>query len=123
LADGFDAGDLRVFVTAVRPLNSNIYIYYKVRNANDGKLIEDLDWVKMEQKSGIYDYSRSGEQIEYEYRPSLTSNNIVYSTDTTTYKSFNQFAVKVVMATSDTTLNGIPYVYDIRAYALPGDAY
>ena len=123
LNDGFDAGDLRVFLTAIRPLNSDIHIYYKVRNANDGKSIEELNWVKMDQKSGIYDYSRAGEQIEYEYRPSLTSNNIVYSTDSTTYKSFNQFAIKVVMSTTDTTLNGIPYLYDIRAYALPGDSY
>lgn len=123
LQDGFDAGDLRVFITAIRPTAANIDIYYKVRNSHDGTPIEELNWVKMEQKSGIYDYSRSGEQIEYEYRPSLTSNNIVYSTESATYKSFNQFTVKVVLSTSDTTLNGIPYVYDIRAYALPGDIY
>ena len=123
LLDGYDAGDLRVYLTAVKPAGANVQVYYKVRNSLDNTPIENHDWVRMVQKTSEFIYSVNNEQIEYEYRPSLTSNNIVYSTDSTTYKSFNQFAIKVVMSTTDTTLNGIPYLYDIRAYALPGDSY
>jgi hypothetical protein len=123
LLDGFDAGDLRIFLTAVKPPGSNVQVYYKVRNSLDSDQIDDRNWVRMVQKTSEYTYSLNKEAIEYEYRPSLSSNNIVYSTDTTTYKTFNQFAVKVVLSSTGTTASKIPYVYDMRAIALPGDVY
>jgi len=123
LIDGFDAGDLRVFLTAVKPPGSNVNVYYKVRNALDPQKIEDRDWVRMTQKTSQYTFSVNRQPVEYEYRPSLTSNNITYSTDTTTYKTFNQFAIKIVLSSRSTVANSIPYVLDVRATALPEDAY
>jgi hypothetical protein len=123
LIDGFDAGDLRVFLTAVKPPGSNVNVYYKVRNALDPQKIEDCDWVRMTQKTSQYTFSVNRQPVEYEYRPSLTSNNITYSTDTTTYKTFNQFAIKIVLSSRSTVANSIPYVLDVRATALPEDAY
>lgn len=123
LVDGFDAGDLRVYLTAVKPAGANVDVYFKVRNNFDPDPIENRHWVRMTQKTSQFTYSLNGEQIEYEYRPSLTSNNIVYTTDTTTYKTFNQFAMKVVLTSSGTLASQIPYVYDLRAIALPEDAY
>jgi hypothetical protein len=123
LRDGFDAGDLRVFLTAIKPPGANVQVYYKVRNWLDPEPIENRNWVRMVQKTSEYTYSLDNEQIEYEYRPSLTSNNITYSTETTTYKTFNQFVMKIVLASNGTVASKIPYVYDIRAIALPEDAY
>lgn len=123
LLDGFDAGDLRVFLTAIKPPGANVNVYYKVRNALDPEKIEDRNWIRMTQKTSEYAFSVSRNPIEYEYRPSLTSNNITYSTDTTTYKTFNQYAVKIVLSSRSTVANGIPYVLDVRAIALPGDVY
>lgn len=123
LKDGFDAADLRVFLTAIKPPQSDIHVYYKIRNSHDGDPIERLNWFKMEQKTSQYNYSRAGEQIEYEYRPSLTSNNITYSSGTSTYKSFNQYAIKIVLSSTGTVPSEVPYVYDLRAIALPGDTY
>jgi|694.fasta_scaffold01135_27 hypothetical protein len=123
LLDGFDAGDLRIFLTAVKPPGSNVNVYYKVRNALDPQKIEDRDWVRMTQKTSQYTFSVNRQPVEYEYRPSLTSNNITYSTDTTTYKTFNQFAIKIVLSSRSTVANSIPYVLDVRATALPEDAY
>lgn len=123
LLDGFDAGDLRVFLTAIKPPGSNVNVYYKVRNALDPEKIEDRDWVRMTQKTSQYAFSVSRNPIEYEYRPSLTSNNITYSTDTTSYKTFNQYAIKIVLSSRSTVANSIPYVLDVRAIALPGDVY
>lgn len=123
LLDGFDAGDLRIFLTAVKPPGSNVNVYYKVRNALDPDRIEEKNWVRMVQKTSQYSFSTNRNPVEYEYRPSLTSNNITYSTDTTTYKTFNQFAIKIVLSAPSTVANSIPYVLDVRAIALPEDAY
>lgn len=123
LLDGFDAGDLRVFMTAVKPPGANVNIYYKVRNSLDPDPIEERNWIRMTQKTSQYTFSVNRNPVEYEYRPSLTSNNITYSTDTTTYKTFNQFAIKIVLSSRSTVANGIPYIYDVRAIALPEDAY
>lgn len=123
LLDGFDAGDLRVFVTAVKPVGANVELYYKVRNNNDTDPIDRRNWKRMVQKTSEFTYSVNGEQIEYEYRPSLTSNNIVYTNGTTTFKTFNQFMVKIVLTSDGTIATKIPYVYDVRAIALPEDVY
>lgn len=123
LLDGFDAGDLRVFLTAVKPPGANVNVYYKVRNSLDPDPIEERNWVRMTQKTSQYSFSVNRNPVEYEYRPSLSSNSITYSTDTTTYKTFNQFAIKIVLSSRSTVANGIPYIYDVRAIAMPEDAY
>jgi hypothetical protein len=53
----------------------------------------------------------------------MTSNNVTYTTDTTTYKTFNQFAIKIVLSANNTVASSIPYVLDVRAIALPEDVY
>lgn len=125
LAQEFNAGDLRVYLTAIRPQNTNIYVYYKVRNNYDNDDISEKSWVRMVERptSGTqsYAYSVLGKPVELEFRPSLTSNNIVYSSNTATFDTFNQFKIKIVLASTDTVLTKIPYVYDMRAIALPGD--
>ena len=75
----------------------------------------------MTQKVGEVNYSSHLNPIELEFRPSMNSNNIVYSTNTATFDTFNQFKIKIVMSSSDTVLTKIPYVYDMRAIALPAD--
>lgn len=123
LLDGFDAGDLRVYIDAVKPAGSNVQVYYKVRNTHDSDPIEKKYWTRMVQATSQYTYSLTNEQIEYEYRPSMNSNNIVYSTNTATYGTFNQFAIKIVLASDGTLASNLPYVYDVRAIALPADVY
>lgn len=121
LAPEFDAGDLRVYLTAVRPREADIQVYYKVRNNFDNENINDKNWVRMKKVTGTFEYSTELEEIEMEFRPSMNSNTIIYSTNTATFDTFNQFKIKIVMASSDTVLQKIPYVYDMRAIALPGD--
>lgn len=121
LAPEFDAGDLRVYLTAVRPREADIIVYYKVRNAFDNETIADKKWVKMTKVPGTIEYSSNLEGIEMEFRPSMNSNTIVYSTNTATFSTFNEFKIKIVLASSDTIFQKIPYVFDMRAIALPGD--
>lgn len=124
LAPEFEAGDLRVYLTAVRPQEANIEVYYKVKNPYDEDNIANKKWVRMERVVGTTEYSPDlTTPLEYEYRPSLSSNAIVYSTSTATFGSFNQFKIKIVLASSGTSLTQIPYVYDMRAVALPPDSF
>jgi hypothetical protein len=60
------------------------------------------------------------EFTEYEFRPSATSNEVLYtSANGVTYDNFKTFAIKIVMTSSDATI--VPKVKDLRIIALPAD--
>ena len=44
LADGMDAEDIKVFVNAYKPANTDIKVYAKVLNDADTKSLDDTDW-------------------------------------------------------------------------------
>lgn len=118
LKEGFDAGDLRVWLTAYKPIGTDIKVYYKVRNSLDPVPFEKLPYVQMaQQTSSTVKSLNEYDTLEYEYRP-VTANAVTYTSGTNTYKTFNQFAIKVVMS-SETTVK-YPVGYDLRAIALPG---
>lgn len=122
LSPEFEAGDLRVYLTAIKPPEADIQVYYKVNNPFDSETIDAKKWTRMARKSGPYMDTVGFTPMEFEYAPSLTSNNVVYQSGAGgTFTTFNQFKIKIVLASSDTVLTKIPYVYDMRAIALPGD--
>lgn len=120
LADTFDAGDLRIFVTAYKPVGTDIKVYYKVKNVNDSDSFNNKEYVLMNQYTGssVYSIKKSFDDVlEYEFRPFAYPNAISYSTTTGTFNTFKQFAIKVVLTSNDTTV--YPVLHDIRAIALP----
>lgn len=120
LAEGFDAGDLRVFLTAYKPSGTDIKVYYKVKASDDPDSFASKEYTLMNQKtkSSLYSGLNSfNNKIEYEFEPYDTLNSISYTTSTTTYTSFNQYAIKIVLLSDATTK--YPIVYDMRAIALP----
>jgi hypothetical protein len=124
LDQGFDSGDLRVYFTAYRPVNTNIYVYYKILSRTDTQLFDDSSWQLMTIiNSGSSKYSQTRNDVyEFVSAPGSggTAQNYVSYTSTAggqTYTNFNQFAIKVVLATSDKT--AVPVLNDIRAIALP----
>jgi hypothetical protein len=120
LAEGFNAGDLRVFLTAYKPIGTDINVYYKVKAADDPEPFANKGYVLMNQKTRANTFSsinNFNDSIEYEFEPFDTLNSISYSTSTTTYTTFNQFAFKVTLMTDDTSK--VPVIYDMRAIALP----
>ena len=125
LTPGNDSGDLRVYCTAYKPAGSQVYVYYRILNAADTGKLEDQNWQLMTQKggTGVFSTSRTN-LIEYEYAPgnfygTSPNNSISYTSTSTgaTYNKFIQFAIKVVIVTSDKT--SVPFLSDIRALALP----
>lgn len=126
LSPGFDAGDLRIYYTAYRPINTNFYVYYKILNRNDTQPFSDSDWQLMTTISGSSTYSSFQDQL-FEYiaapyiEPDATtaSNKVAYTSkiDGQAYNEFYQFAIKIVATSDDTTK--VPYLKDIRGIALP----
>ena len=123
LEEGNDSGDLRVYLTAYRPSNSDILVYYKIVARDDTQYVEDSDWqlMTMTYNSGKYSVNRN-DLVEYEYSPGVggvADNSIQYTSKKTgvSYNSFYQFAIKVVMRASDSTF--APFAKDMRAIALP----
>jgi len=122
LADGFDSGDLRVYLTAYKPVNTNIHVYAKYLSSSDGELFNDKEWQLLTQ-IGDANFISSNENDfrELTFAPGaseVASNKISYTDSVgSTYNTFKTFAIKVVM-TSDQTFD-VPKVRDFRAIAMP----
>ena len=119
LADGFDAGDIRVFLGANKPSGTQVHVFYKILSGSDITNFRDRPYEKMVCFNETVSPSLNLEEFrEYEYRPSLTSDEITYtSADGVTYDSFKQFSIKIVMTSEDTSV--VPKVKDLRIIALP----
>ena len=119
LADGFDAGDIRVYLDLVRPQGTNVNVYYKVKSASDTDSFTSKNWKLMQKVTDKYSVDQN-QVIELEYRPSLDVNRISYVENGITYPiggTFKYFAIKIVMMAEDTTVT--PIVRNFRAIATP----
>ena len=139
LADGQDAEDLRVYLTAYKPNGSNIYVYYKAVHADDSDSLSQSRWIPMDLDTGqgftsATTYSSSEDKdnlLELVYKPptyTANSTNYFFGTDSgtgvikyrntsgATFSGFKYFAIKIVMVNSTST--NPPRVKDLRAIAL-----
>ena len=121
-----DSGDLRVYYTAFKPVGSQILVYYKILNRSDTQAFEDQNWQLMTDISaGSINNSLSRDDLrEFVAAPGTggtPDNQISYtSTSGITYKQFSQFAIKIVLTSSDSTRT--PILHDLRVLALPSGA-
>jgi hypothetical protein len=92
LADGLDAEDIKVFITAYKPTTSNILVYAKILANDDTSVFEDRDWTLLQQitESSLYSDSLNEKDfIEYEYGfyltpPSTAVAGVITSSNNTT---------------------------------------
>lgn len=121
LADGFDSGDLRVYLTAYKPSNSNIRVYYKLLSVSDPDEFDDKNWQLMTQLNNANFVSASAEDYrEIAFAPGTNgfANNVIsYTSGSTAYNSFRTFAIKIVLTGTSTT--DVPKVRDFRGIAIP----
>jgi len=119
LEEGFESGDLRVFMDAIRPTGTDILVYYKVLSPDDPETINDKSWQLMGKVKESY--SRNPNTfIALEFRPSLEENRIRYTENGISYPiggTFKNFQIKVCMITNDQSL--IPRIKNLRVTALP----
>ena len=123
LNSGFDSGDLNVFLSAYRPVNTDIHVYYKILNRNDTQLFESGNWQLMTKTNAsdtLFSQIRS-DVYEYTFAPGTggTEQGYVSYTSSTgqIYTSFSQFALKIILTSTDSTY--VPFITDMRAIALP----
>lgn len=113
---------LKVYLTAVRLSGTDIKVYYKLKAAEDTDLLSNKSWIEMQKEyPGDNSYSLNDNDFkEYIFRPNNINypENISYTTQNgwVTYNTFNQFSIKIVFLSSDTTV--IPKIADFRAIAL-----
>jgi hypothetical protein len=121
LADGFDSGDLRVYLTAYKPTGSEIYVYYKLLSGSDSDVFDNKSYQLMTQLGNPnFVSSNKRDYRELSFAPgssSVANNSISYTSGSTAFNSFKTFAIKIVMSGTDTT--DVPKVRDLRAIALP----
>lgn len=117
LADGLDAGDFRVFMTAYKPSNANIYVYYKILSSDDPDTFDNKSYQPMTIIQGASNLSLNQDDMkEFVFAPgvdNIADNRVQYGS----FSSFKYFTIKVVMASTDTTK--VPRIRDFRVVALP----
>ena len=121
LADGFDSGDLRVYVTAYKPSGSNILVYYKMLSKSDSDIFDNKSYQLMtELGNENFVSTGSTDYRELTFAPGVNgtaNNSVTYTSGTSTFTSFKTFAIKIVLTGTSTT--DVPKVRDFRAIALP----
>lgn len=124
LADGFDAGDLQVFMTAVRPQGTDIDVYYKVLGSNDNDVLQNKKWVLMEKQADLFSPDQAT-PIDLNFNTGTNSlgvpiGSVNYVQNGVQYPiggKFKSFAIKIVMLASDSTVP--PIINNFRAIAVP----
>ena len=119
LEDGFESGDIRVYMDAIRPNGTDIHVYYKVLSGEDPDRFADKSWVLMEK----FKDTKSKDQnqlIELQFRPNLMENKLSYVENGRQYPiggKFKHFAIKVCLTAVDSTV--APLVRNLRIIATP----
>ena len=143
LADGLDAEDIKIWLTAYKPPKSNITVYTKFKNSADATPFDQIPWTKLQSEDRTNFTSSNANRFDFrDLQFSLGTTGFqsdgvtVTSTATkegsavlesgTTFKyidaagaiytNYKYFAVKIVLTSSGH--DKIPRVKDMRAIAL-----
>jgi hypothetical protein len=119
LADGFDAGDMRVFLRMIKPPGTDVHVYYKVLSAQDPDAFQNKPW-RLMNKYTNFTSKDSFTPVQIEYRPTLERGELNYVENGVSYPiggKFKTFAIKIAMVSSDPTV--YPLIFDMRAIATP----
>jgi hypothetical protein len=121
LADGFDSGDLRVYLTAYKPAGSEVYVYFKPLSISDPTSFDNREWQLLTQITSTNFVSTQTDDFrELVFAPginNIANNSILYTAAGSAFNNFKTFAVKVVMTGTDTV--NVPLIKDLRVIALP----
>jgi len=133
LAEGQDAEDIEVYLTAYRPAGTNLQVYFKALNAADTSDFDTKIWTKMTFAEGANTFgSTSNPNDTREYKFTLPTSapvtnavfrnasnfNIAEYIDGSSvrYIGFKQFAIKIVLTSASRLF--VPRLHDVRALAL-----
>ena len=125
LADGFDSGDIRVYLTAYKPAGSEIYVYIKPQSVSDVTKFSDVNYQLLTQiTNGNFVSTQANDFRELVFAPGtngVANNSILYTSETTSFTNYKTFAIKIVMSGTDTV--DVPLLKDLRVIALPEGSF
>lgn len=123
LDEGQDAEDLVAYLTAYIPQGSDVKVWMKIRNGEDGTIFENRNWVELEKdKIGVFSSSADTDdfiELKYSVPEALLTGpfgEVQYTSNSATYTGFKQFAVKVGLLGTNSAM--VPRVGDLRVIAL-----
>ena len=123
LDEGQDAEDLIAYISAYIPQGSDVKIWMKIRNGEDGTIFENRPWVELEKdRLGVYSSSVDTDdfiELKYSIPSSLLTGSfgeVQYTSNSSVYTGFKQFAVKIGLLGTNSAL--VPRVSDLRVIAL-----
>ena len=121
LADGFDSGDLRVYLTAYKPAGSDILVYYKLLSGSDPDVLDTKSYQLMTKLTNTnFTSVNQDDYREMTFAPGvngIANNTVSYTSGSTGYNTFKTFAIKIVL--SGTSTVDVPRIRDFRTIALP----
>jgi hypothetical protein len=134
LADGQEAEDIKVVLSAYKPVGTEIDVYARIQNAEDPDDFRDKHYTKLDQESAANTVSsvvNKDNFVELEYGfPSANAtslgafnfsgnNNVVryFNSSGAQFDTYKYFSLKIVLRTS-TGSHVVPRVKDLRAIAL-----
>ena len=121
LNDGFDSGDIRVYLNVYRPKESNIYVYVKLLSISDSDVFDDKEYQLLTPVGNAnFVSTNANDYRELIFAPGengIASNQISYTSNGVSYDTFRSFAIKIVMAGTNSA--DVPKIRDLRAIALP----
>ena len=115
LEDGFDAQDLKIFLNAYKPKDTDIKVYFRVHNAEDPEDFEKKPYVLMTQETDANLISANETDIKH-YVFKTAASVISYTSSGVTYDKFKTFSIKIVLGSASTAI--IPKIKDMKAIAL-----
>jgi hypothetical protein len=124
LAEGQDAEDLLVLLTAYRPPGTEVHVWAKILHAEDGDSFSYLPWIELEKAdaSPYSSLSNRNDFLEYTYRfPVAQRTGENYEVQYTnslgyTFTGFKYYAIKIGLSATDSAV--IPRVGDLRTIAI-----
>jgi hypothetical protein len=124
LAEGLDAEDLKVLLTAYKPSVATIKVYAKLLNNEDSATIDDRPYTELTQTTLTTISSKDEDKsdfLEFEYNLPTSvltgpSAEFQYTSGSATFTGYKFFKLKIVLLTTNTAKAAT--VKDLRAIAL-----
>ena len=125
LADGQDAEDIRVRLSAYKPSTTGISVYYKILNKDDSDAFDDRSWVLMNQTTVSTVYSSPENEDDFKIfdfevpaaNLSGAGSEIQYTNSQgVTYTGYKYLAIKIVLTAQSSGV--VPKVDEMMAIAL-----
>lgn len=122
LQEGFNAEDFRLWITAHRPVGTDIRAYIRLKNIGDSSALADNPWIQLEMTDGAAYFSPvtnrdDFKEFVFDIPDSAKDGNDVvnYTSSAGTYAGYSEFAIKIELVAP--RVNVVPRLLDMRGVA------